>query len=76
VRVAQTIIENSRQVFLAADHSKFDRSAMVRLGSIEQVDALFTDRYPPEHIVTLLAEKNVALYTPDNVIPLECSTEK
>ncbi|MFK5926135.1 MAG: DeoR family transcriptional regulator [Desulfuromusa sp.] len=76
VRVAQAIIKNSRQVFLAADHTKFDRSAMVRLGDIEQVDALFTDCYPPEHIITLLAEKNVALYTADNIIPLERSTEK
>ena len=73
VRVAQAIIENSRQVFLAADHSKFERCAMVRLGSIDQVDGLFTDRCPPEHIVTLLEEKSIALYTVDNVIPRECS---
>ena len=43
VRVAQAIIDNSRQVFLAADHSKFGRNAMVRLGGLEDVDALFTD---------------------------------
>jgi DeoR family glycerol-3-phosphate regulon repressor len=61
VRVAQAIIENSRQVFLAADHTKFDRSAMVRLAPIEQIDTLFTDRCPPEHITTLLKEKNVTL---------------
>ena len=33
VRVAQAIIANSRQVYLAADHTKFGRNAMVRLGS-------------------------------------------
>ena len=76
VRVAQAIIENSRQIFLAADHTKFDRNAMVRLGSIEQIDALFTDRYPPDHIVDLLAEKNVALHSANNNISLEHSTEK
>jgi len=75
VRVAQAIIENSRQVFLAADHTKFDRCAMVRLGPIEQIDALFTDRCPPEHIVTLLKEKNVALHTTDNVVSLDRSTK-
>lgn len=64
VRVAQAIIENSRQVFLVADHSKFDRPAMVRLASIEQLDALITDRHPPEHIAELLEEKNVALHIP------------
>ena len=65
VRVAQAIIENSRQIFLAADHSKFERCAMVRLGSISQIDALFTDRKPPEHIVEILAEKGIALHTAD-----------
>lgn len=67
VRVAQAIIENSRQVLLVADHSKFDRCAMVRLGDIDQIDAIFTDRYPPDHIVTLFSEKNVALYTADRL---------
>ena len=41
--MAQAIIANSRQVFLAADHTKFGRNAMVRLGGLEDVDALFTD---------------------------------
>jgi DeoR family glycerol-3-phosphate regulon repressor len=48
---------------------------MVRLGSIEQIDALFTDRQPPEHIVALLSEKNVALHTPDNIVTHDCSIE-
>ena len=69
VRVTQAIIENSRQVFLGADHSKFDRCAMVRLGSISQVDALFTDQLPPPHIKAILAESNVALHTPTLSIP-------
>ncbi|MDX2481990.1 MAG: DeoR/GlpR family transcriptional regulator [Desulfuromusa sp.] len=76
VRVAQAIIENSRQVFLAADHTKFERNAMVRLGDIEQIDALFTDRYPPDHIVALFAEKNVALHVADNISPFDRSTGK
>ena len=46
VRVAQTIMRNARQVFLAADHSKFSRPAMVRLGCITEVSAFFTDRMP------------------------------
>lgn len=65
VRVAQAIIENSRQVFLAADHSKFSRSALVRLGNISQVDGFFTDKLPPKEIVEILDEQNVALHLPD-----------
>ncbi len=62
VRVAQAIIENSDQVLLAADHSKFGRSAMVRLGSMSQIDALFTDRPPPPAMARMLAEAGVALH--------------
>ena len=34
--MAQAIIANSRQVFLAADHTKFGRNALVRLGGLER----------------------------------------
>lgn len=50
VRVAQAIIRNARRVFLVADHSKFGRSALVRLGHLQAVDTLFTDRPPPQSI--------------------------
>ena len=33
VKVARAIIEQSREVWLAADHSKFNRPAMVELGA-------------------------------------------
>lgn len=48
VRVAQTIIEQSREVWLVADHTKFSRRALVRLGHISQVDRFFTDEPLPE----------------------------
>jgi DeoR family glycerol-3-phosphate regulon repressor len=63
VRATQAIIENSRQVFLVADQSKFERCAMVRLGNINQVDALFTDHPPPPHFIEILTESNVVLHT-------------
>ena len=43
VKVARTIIEHSREVWLAADHSKFNRPAMVELARLDQIDTLFTD---------------------------------
>lgn len=61
VCIAQAIIKNSRTVFLAADHSKFGRNAMVRLGNISQADALFTDSQPTDAIKQLLNEHNVEL---------------
>ena len=46
VKVAQTIIGQSREVWLAADHSKFSRQAMVELARLNQIDRLFTDVQP------------------------------
>ncbi len=62
VRVAQAIVENSAQVLLAADHTKFGRSAMVRLGHVSQLDALYTDRAPPARLRDALAAAGVQLH--------------
>ena len=62
VRVAQAIISNSREVFLCADHSKFGRNAMVRLGHVDQVDALFTDEPPPPAMAELLRVADVEVH--------------
>lgn len=62
VRIAQTIIEHSRQLFLAADHSKYGRRAMVRLGSIAQADAFFTDETPSLSLCEVLTNNDVRLH--------------
>ncbi|NIY82717.1 DeoR/GlpR family transcriptional regulator [Vibrio hepatarius] len=59
VRVKQAIIENSRSVFLAVDHSKFGRNAMVKLGNITQIHTLFTDQAPPTEIQDILKEHQI-----------------
>ena len=61
VRVSQAIISNARQVFLAADSSKFGRNAMTRLGSLEQIDMLFTEAQPAEGFLELLDRHQVKL---------------
>ncbi|MDD1782005.1 DeoR/GlpR family transcriptional regulator [Enterovibrio sp. ZSDZ35] len=49
VRVKQAIMENSRLVMLAVDHTKFGRNAMVNVGDLSQVDMLFTNApLPPD----------------------------
>ncbi|KIH77463.1 transcriptional regulator, DeoR family [Geoalkalibacter ferrihydriticus] len=62
VKVAQAIIENSRRIFLVADHTKFGRSALVRVNRIDAIDALFTDAPPPREIAALLAREKIALH--------------
>jgi len=59
VRVTRAILENSREVWLAADHSKFNRPAMVEVGQVGQLDMLFTDKAPPAPFAALLADAGV-----------------
>ena len=59
MRVTRAIIESSREVWLAADHSKFNRPAMVEAGHVSQLDMLFTDQAPPPPFAQLLAEAGV-----------------
>ncbi|MCF6249305.1 MAG: DNA topoisomerase, partial [Desulfobacula sp.] len=61
VYVARAIIENSRKVYLVADHSKFDRNAMVKLGHIKEIDTLITDKAPPELLMEILRKNDVHL---------------
>lgn len=61
VRVAQAIVDHSRQIFLAADHSKFGRNAMIRMGNIGNATHLFTDQTPPESVIRVMKERGVQL---------------
>jgi DeoR family glycerol-3-phosphate regulon repressor len=62
VRVAEAIIEQSRTVFLAADHSKFGRPALVRQGHLNQIDALFTDAPVPPEMAEAIAAAGTQVY--------------
>lgn len=62
VCVARAILESSRHVFLVADHTKFGRSALVRLGSLDDVQDLFTDQAPPDEFMPAIEQANVRLH--------------
>lgn len=47
VGVSKAIIAQSEHVFLVADHSKFERKAPARIGSVADVERFFTDAPPP-----------------------------
>lgn len=55
VQVAHEIVQASRRTWLVADHTKFGRTAMVKLGSLTAIDALFTDRTPPDALMQAIA---------------------
>ncbi|WP_408742396.1 DeoR/GlpR family DNA-binding transcription regulator [Acetobacter musti] len=62
VRASELIRNNSRQVFLLADHTKFGRRPLVRAGNIADVSAFFTDRRPSDTICDRLSAAGVALH--------------
>ena len=59
VKVTQTILTHARQIWLAADVSKFNRPAMVEVGKLSQIDRLFTDAPPPDPFPALLRDAQV-----------------
>lgn len=50
VGVSQTIIAQSRERFLVADMTKFERTAPVRIGSLRDVTRFYTDAAPSKGI--------------------------
>ncbi|MFZ7308484.1 DeoR/GlpR family transcriptional regulator [Avibacterium avium] len=62
VQVKRAIMESSRSTILATDHSKFNRRAMVCLGSLTELSHLFTDTPPSESIIQLLEGSNTAVH--------------
>jgi len=61
VKVAQAIIANARQVILVADSTKFERTAPVRIGHLEQVDTFVTDQCPDDAIRKICRDCEVEL---------------
>ncbi|AFU19094.1 DeoR/GlpR family transcriptional regulator [Actinobacillus suis] len=61
VQVKRALMQSSRQVILVTDHSKFSRSAIVRLGDIAEVNYLFTDLPLPLELQQRLVSTKVAV---------------
>jgi DeoR family glycerol-3-phosphate regulon repressor len=59
VKVARAIIEHSRQVWLAADLTKFNRPAMVKLAPMSDIDCVFTDAHPSATFVEMMEQAGV-----------------
>lgn len=62
VSVARTILAHSRRVFLACDNSKFGRPAMVRVGHLSQLEAVFSNAPLLASWQNLIQESGAGLY--------------
>ncbi|WP_404406262.1 DeoR/GlpR family DNA-binding transcription regulator [Pelagibacterium halotolerans] len=61
VKVAQAIIANARHVILAADATKFERTAPVRIAHLSQISTFVTDRCTSGAVRAVCAEHGVQL---------------
>ena len=62
VQVSRQIMASARETWLVSDHTKFGRNATVRLCSLADVNALFTDRAPPENLAALMSGAGGQIY--------------
>jgi DeoR family glycerol-3-phosphate regulon repressor len=58
------MMSNARKKWLVADHSKFGRNALVKMGHIAEFDALFSDERPAEPYAKMLQDAPVQLCVP------------
>ncbi len=65
VRVAQAIIASARHTILAADATKFERTASVRIGNVRAVGTFVTDRAPSAAFRSACADAKVRLIETD-----------
>lgn len=66
VAVARSMMQRARKSVLAIDHSKFGRTASVRVGAITEVSAIVTDQALPPNLRRLLRRY------PVEVLKAEC----
>ena len=65
VQYKNTLIDHSRKVILLADHTKFDRTSLIRTAPFSLIDVLVTDRRPSDEWLTCMEQKNIQVLYPD-----------
>ena len=62
IDVSAMAMRISRRKFIAMDHSKFESDAVVHVGSVADVDAIFTDQAPPADVEAIISFHGVAVH--------------
>jgi len=58
------MMNNSREVILVTDRTKFEKNATAQVGHLRDLSYLVTDRQPPAQACELIDEHNVSLIVP------------
>ncbi len=59
--IKKTFMNSAKKVYLAVDHTKFDKTSFVRISNIGDVTAVVTDKEPSEEWKSYFASNNVEL---------------
>ena len=62
IDVSSMAMRISRRKLIGMDHSKFDADAVVHVGSVADVDAIFTDRPPPADVDAIIRRHGVTIH--------------
>jgi len=62
IDVSTTAMRISKRKFVALDHSKFEADGVFHVGSIADVDAIFTDREPPAEVDAIIRKKGITVH--------------
>lgn len=65
VSVARAILDSARHVMLVADNQKFERTAPMRICSLDRVDTFITDKSPPRRFLRACADDGVRVVIAD-----------
>jgi len=69
IHVSRAIIRHARKTYLVTDASKFARSAPVRIASLADVDAIFTDQPLPASVARKCVEWDTAIHLAEQSPP-------
>lgn len=62
--IKRSVVQRGSRVVLMADHSKFDRSAVISFCTFEQLYAIVTDRLPPPPYIEAMGRHRIRLICP------------
>ena len=62
IDVSSMAMRISRRKFIAMDHSKFEADAVVHVGSVADIDTIFTDRSPPADVEAVIRHHGVTIH--------------
>lgn len=63
--IKSRVVKKASQNYLLADHSKFNKVALVTYASIDQLDGIITDQPVPDNFIKPLDEENISVILSD-----------